>query len=168
GIARLAFVANAALAPEPIFHGQMREAARPLGLAVEFVDTRRPEDFQRSVEAVIAMGAQAAIFAPGGYSDRPGDRVRLLSAITDLRIPAVFFRREYVDAGALMAYGASFAVMYRQAAIYVDRILKGANPAELPVVQPTSFELVINLRTARRLGIAFPPLLLARADEVIE
>jgi len=167
-IARLAFVANAALPPEPIFHGEMREAARPLGLAVEFVDTRRPGDFERSIEAVVAMNAEAAIFAPGGYSDRPDDRARLLAAIVAIRIPSVFFRREYVDSGALMAYGASFAAMNRQAAIYVDRILRGASPAELPVVQPTKFELVINLRAARRLEIAISPLLLARADEVIE
>jgi len=168
GITRLAFVANAALAPEPIFHSQMREAARPLAIEVEFVDTRGPQDFERSVARVHALGAHAAVFAPGGYSDRASDRAQLLAAISTLRVPAIFFRREYVDAGALLSYGASFAAMNRQAAGYVDRILRGANPADLPILQPTSFELVLNLAAARRLGLTVSPLLLARADEVIE
>lgn len=168
GLSRLAFVANAAMPPEPIFFEQMREVAARFAIAIEFIDTRRPDDFEASVAKVVAWGAQAAIFAPGGYSDRADDRGRLLAAMGGLRIPSLFFRREFVDSGALIAYGASFAAMNRQAAIYVDRILKGANPAELPVLQPTVFELVINLRAARRLGIVMPPLLLARADEVIE
>ncbi|MBL8699334.1 MAG: ABC transporter substrate-binding protein [Alphaproteobacteria bacterium] len=168
GIGRAAFVANAAMPPEPIFFGQMQEAASRSAIAIEFIDTRRPEEFESSVSKVIASGAQAAIFAPGGYSDRADDRARLLVATAGLRIPSLFFRREFVDSGGLISYGASFAVMNRQAAAYVDRILRGANPAGLPVLQPTVFELVINLGAARRLGIGIPPLLLARADEVIE
>jgi putative tryptophan/tyrosine transport system substrate-binding protein len=168
GITRLAFVANAAQPPEPIFHGLMREAAGPLAIEIAFVDTRGPQDFEHIAPRVQALGAQAAIFAPGGYSDRATDRAALLAAIAPLRMPTIFFRREYVDAGALLSYGASFAAMNVQAARYVDRILRGDNPAELPILQPTSFELVINLGAARRLGIAIPKLLLARADEVIE
>lgn len=97
-----------------------------------------------------------------------GDVAQLAKLAAVHRLPSTYSRREFAEAGGLLAYGPSFADNYRRAATYVDRILKGARPADLPVEQPTRFELVINLKTARALGITVPPPLLGRADQVIQ
>jgi len=95
-------------------------------------------------------------------------RVQITTLATQLGVPAIFPFREFAAAGGLMSYGTSLGGAYREAGVYASRILNGANPSELPVFQPTSFQLVINLKTAKTLGLDLPPLLLARADEVIE
>ena len=96
------------------------------------------------------------------------NRVRINTLVLGLRLPTVYAFREYIEAGGLMSYGANFPALFRRGAEFVDKILRGAKPADIPVEQPRAFELVINLKTAKALGLDVPPTLLARADEVIE
>jgi putative ABC transport system substrate-binding protein len=109
-----------------------------------------------------------ALTALAGSATFFSERRRLVDLAAKNRLPAVYPQREFVDAGGLMAYGPNLADLFRRAATYVDKILKGAKPGDLPVEQPTKFELVINLKTAKALGLTIPPSLLLRADQVIE
>lgn len=165
---RVALVGNATLQPEPLFFGLMQEPARRLGFDTLFVDARSPEGFEPAAAELQARKIQAAIWAPGGYTDREAARLRLLQVVSRVAIPALYFRREFVDRGGLIALGPSFPDLYRKAAGYAARILAGEHPANLPVQQPTTFELVVNLKTARALGISVPESVLARADEAID
>jgi putative tryptophan/tyrosine transport system substrate-binding protein len=148
---------------------QMRgaeEAARALGLQFEVVAARTPEEFARAFAQLSAHGAQGVLLlADPSLIEH---RARIAELARNTRLPTAFQRRESVEAGGLLAYGANNNDQFRQAAFYVDRILKGAKPADLPVQQPVKFELVVNLKTAKAIGLDVPPTLLTRADEVIE
>jgi len=141
-------------------------AGRALGLQLQFVDARGLENFDGAFSDMTSAGAGALTVLPSARLLR--EHRRLVDLAAKNRLPAVYTSREFVDAGGLMAYGANLADLYRRAATYVDKILKGAKPGDLPVEQPTKFELVINLKAAKALGLEVPPLLVAQADELIE
>ena len=141
-------------------------AARALGVRLQFVEARGPDEFARAFSDMRSARAGALTVLPSNRFLR--EHRRLVDLAAKNRLPAVYTSREFVDAGGLMSYGANSADLHRRAATYVDKILKGTKPADLPVEQPTKFELVINLKTAKALGITIPQLLLGRADEVIQ
>jgi putative ABC transport system substrate-binding protein len=141
-------------------------AARALGVSLHLVEVRGPGDFDRAFSDMTTARAGALTVLPSGMFI--GERQRLVRLAAKHRLPAVFQSRESVDAGGLMSYGPNFSDLFRRAATYVDKILKGAKPGDLPVEQPTKFELVINLKTARTLGLTIPQSVLRWADEVIQ
>ena len=142
------------------------DAGRALGLRLQFVEARGPDDFDRAFSDMTRARAGAlTIFATPMFNS---ERRHLVDLAAKNRLPAVYPYREAVEAGGLMSYGPNGADMFRRAATYVDRILKGAKPGDLPVEQATKFDLVINLKTAKSLGLTIPPSLLQRADQVIE
>jgi putative tryptophan/tyrosine transport system substrate-binding protein len=141
-------------------------AARALGVRLQFVEARGPENFDRAFSDMTRARAGALTVLPSNMFIN--ERRRLVDLAAKNRLPTVFPWREGVDAGGLLGYGANLADLFRPAATYVDRIPKGAKPADLPVEQPTKFELVINLKTAKALGLTIPRSLLGRADEVIQ
>jgi putative ABC transport system substrate-binding protein len=139
--------------------------AGALGVRLQSVEVRSPADFDRAFSDMTRARAGALIVLPSPIFS---ERRHLVDLAAKNRLPAVYTWREYVDAGGLMSYGPDLADMLRRAATYVDKILKGAKPADLPIEQPTKFELVINLKTAKALGLTIPQSLLQRADQVIE
>jgi putative ABC transport system substrate-binding protein len=141
-------------------------AARALRLRLQVVEARGPEDFDRAFSDMARARADAVTVQ--GTNIFFIERRRLVDLAAKKRLPAMYQTREFVEAGGLMSYGPNVADLHRRAATYVDKILKGAKPADLPVEQPTKFELVINLKTAKALGLTIPPSVLQRADEVIQ
>jgi putative tryptophan/tyrosine transport system substrate-binding protein len=144
---------------------EMRAATQVLGMTLQSVEIRGPEDFDAAFATMIKEHAEALIAFSDPLILLHGTRIADLAAKS--RLPAVYASREVVDAGGLMAYGPSISDMFRRAAGYVSKILKGAKPADLPIEQPTNFELVINLKAAKALGLVIPQSLLIRADQVI-
>ena len=143
-----------------------REAAQVLHLRVQFVGVRAESEFDQAFDAIVKDRPGALVV----LADRVflHNRERIVAFAARTRLPVVYPYRELVEAGGLMCFGPNYADMHRRAATYVDKILKGAKPADLPVEQPTKFELIINLKTAKALRLTVPPSLLGRADEVIQ
>jgi putative ABC transport system substrate-binding protein len=141
-------------------------AAGALGLRLPIVRARGPEDFPRAFAEIKRRQADALTVLSSPVF--VGERRRIAELAIKNRLPTVFAFRSYVDAGGLMSYGPNIADLFRRAATYVDKILKGAKPADLPVEQPTTFELVVNLKTAKALGLTIPSSMLGRANHVIE
>ena len=164
-VRRLAIIGNVEYAATVLEMGEAQVAARTLGLEVVKSEIRRAEDIAPAFEA-LKGAAEALYVCPDATMNANHARVNTLAL--GARLPTMHGVREYVEAGGLMSYGPSLPDLYRRAAEYVDKILRGAKPADLPVEQPTKFDLIINLVTARALGLEIPPTLLARADEVIE
>ena len=165
-VARVAVIWDAANPYPARAFKETERAAQILGIEVHSLEVRGPDDFAGAFDAMKRLQPDA-LFAIGDplISD---SRRQIVDFASNQRLPAMYPLREYVEVGGLMSYGSSISDMVRRAAGYVDKILKGAKPEDLPVEQPTKFELVINLKAAKALGLTIPPLLLARADEVIE
>src|SRR5262245_20238855 len=145
--------------------GEAHAASRTLGLDVVTSEIRRAEDISPVFEALKGH-ADALYVSPDALLNT--NRIRINTLALGVRLPTMHSFREYVEAGGLMSYGPNFTDLLRRAADLVDKILRGAKPGDIPVAQPTKFDLVFNLTTAKVLGLTMPPTLLARADEVIE
>jgi putative ABC transport system substrate-binding protein len=165
-VARIAFLTNMGNPNEQLNWEQIETAARALGIRSQLLDVRKPEDFGRAFDDASKERVDGLVVALDGLL------VENQRSIVDLaakhRLPAVYGSSEFIIPGGLAAYGPSYSDLYRRAANYVHKILKGAKPADLPVELPTKFQLLINLKTAKALGLTVPPTLVSRADEVIE
>jgi putative tryptophan/tyrosine transport system substrate-binding protein len=165
GLRRLAIMANVGNSASMLEMREVQAAARAIGLEVAALEIRRAEDIAHAFEELkghaeaLYVCIDTILFA---------NRVRISTLALGARLPTMLSNREFVEAGGLMSYGPNFPDLFRRAGDYVDKILHGAKPADIPVEQPTKFDLVVNLKTAKALGLDVPPTLLARADEVIE
>ncbi|HET7253690.1 MAG TPA: ABC transporter substrate-binding protein [Xanthobacteraceae bacterium] len=162
-IALLHNMSNPAVPPE---WEETKTAARSLGLQAELLDVRSQEDLGRAFELAVRQHVDALVIGADGLIQT--HRQAIVDLVAHNRLPAVYPAREFVEAGGLAAYGVNYPDLYLRFASFVDKIFKGEKPGDLPVEQPTKFELVINAKTAKTLGLTIPPTLLVRADEVIE
>ncbi len=145
---------------------EAKTAAKALGIQIRPYEIKSAEDIDRAFDALKKLRANALLI-PGAPLMTQNSR-RIAELALKLRLPSIYQTRQFVEDGGLMAYGVNFADLYRRAPTYVDKILKGAKPADLPVEQPTKFELIINLKTAKQIGLTIPPNVLARANRVIK
>jgi len=165
GLRRLAVLANVGNPVSGVEMGEVLAAAKALGLDVVTLEIRRAEDIAPAFETL--KGRAQALYVAGDPL-MITNRVRVNTFALVARLPSTYNQREYVEAGGLLSFGPNFPDLFRRAGDYVDKILRGTKAGEIPVEQPTKFDLVINMATARALGLVVPPALLARADEVIE
>jgi putative ABC transport system substrate-binding protein len=162
---RLAVMIDVGFAQSALEVREARAAARSFGIEIVPLEIRRAEDIA-SVFATLSRPAEALYAVGSALVDT--NRARILKLASDARLPTLFSNRDHVQAGALMSYGANFPDLFRRSADLVDKVLRGADPGDLPVEQPVKFDLAINLKTARAIGIPIPVTLMARADEVFE
>jgi putative ABC transport system substrate-binding protein len=165
-ISRVALVWNPASPVEPFGRQEVLTAARAANLEIVSAEVRTPEDYPAAFAAVTAGRAQAVLAHGNPVNFR--NRQLIVDFALKNRLPGIYEERVFVEAGGLMSYAPSFTDLFRRAATYVDKILKGAKPADLPVEQPTKFEFVINQKTAKAIGLTIPQSLLGRADEIIQ
>lgn len=166
GVSRVGLLLNPTTAHAALASTHSASAARLLNVHLQSLTVRNPQELETVFSTISRERLQALIVVTDGVSFNQRDRIAALAA--RVRVPTMCEVRDFVQAGSLMSYGPSYSDLARRAASYVDKILKGARPADLPVEQPTKFELVINLKTAKALGLTIPPALLLRADHVIE
>ncbi|HEY7251019.1 MAG TPA: ABC transporter substrate-binding protein [Methylomirabilota bacterium] len=152
--------------PFPEIRREMESAAHQIGVALSYVEINGPHHIDSALGKVKRDGVSAIIAPLGAFTYT--HRAQLVQVALTHRLPGIYWVRDFVEAGGLMSYGTSFGDLGRRAAYFVDKLFKGARPADLPIEQPTKFELLINLKTAKALGVTVPPALLARADHVIE
>jgi putative ABC transport system substrate-binding protein len=164
-LSRLAIIGNADFAQGMLEMSEVQAVARGLGIEIAPLEIRRAEDIAPAFEA---LKPQADALYVVGDALVNANRTRIMTFSLSARLPAIFNNRTFVEAGGLMSYGSNFSDQFQRAAELVNKILRGTKPGDIPVEQPSRFELVINLTTAKALGLTVPPSLLARADEVIE
>jgi putative ABC transport system substrate-binding protein len=165
-LSRIAILRNAANPGTAIAFREMQDAVRVLKLSVQSLEIHRTEDFAPAFKNLAKQRGTGLVtlLDPLVVSQRK----RIVELASENRLPAIYPQKEFVEAGGLMAYGAELTDSYRRAAIFVDKILKGAKPAELPIEYPTQFSFAVNLNTAKEMGLTIPPMVLARADKVIK
>jgi putative tryptophan/tyrosine transport system substrate-binding protein len=166
GLSRVAVLWNPTVPSQKLSLREAEDAARSSKVQLQVVEAQAPRDLAGAFQSM-TKERSGGLIAFGG-SVFFAERSQIVALAAQSRLPAIYAVREFAEAGGLMAYGNNIHESWRRAATYVDKILKGAKPADLPVEQPTKFELVINMRTAKALGLTIPPAVLARADEVIE
>jgi len=166
GLARVAIIWNPTNASVVLRVKETEAAARGMGLHLHSIEARQPGDFEKGLSAAARAGAQALITTEDALMN--GHRAEIIRLATRHRLPPISGLRIFAEAGSLLSYGPSTPDLWRRAAGHIDRIFKGTKPGDLPVEQPTQFELIINLKTAKALGLTIPQLLLMRADEVIQ
>jgi putative tryptophan/tyrosine transport system substrate-binding protein len=164
-ISRVAILSSETSPATEIAMNEIKVAANSLGLQLQTLQVRDPNDFENTFNAATKGGANALIVVQGPLTS--SYRKRIIELATKNRLLATYHESEFPEAGGLMSYGVSYSDMYRRAATYVDKILKGAKPGDLPVEQPKKFEFIINLKAAKQIGLTIPPNVLARADKVI-
>ena len=162
---RVAVLASAIAPDRAQTMNEMESAAKALRLELEFLDVSGPQDVEPAFHTLANRTPGALVVLAGPTVIRRMTQITGLAA--NRRLPVIYHQSEFVDAGGLISYGVNLSDLYRRSAIYVDKILKGAKPADLPVEQPTKFELVVNLKAAKQIGLTIPQRVLARADRVI-